>query len=52
MGDGSDDALLTAHEFGHDWFGHSRYSCAGWSSAAHVMVPTMCNYGAATTIDN
>ncbi|RZS41030.1 hypothetical protein EV193_103348 [Herbihabitans rhizosphaerae] len=44
MGGVSDDALLAAHEFGHDWYGHSSYQCAGWSSAAHVMAPTMCNY--------
>ncbi|UQA91584.1 hypothetical protein [Streptomyces halobius] len=45
MGGVNDQALLAAHEFGHDWYGHSSYRCAGWSSPAHVMAPTMCGYG-------
>jgi hypothetical protein len=43
MGGVNDDALLAAHEFGHDWFGHSTYRCAGWGSAAEVMAPSICN---------
>lgn len=39
----NDDALLAAHEFGHDWYGHSDYQCAGWGSPAEVMSPTICN---------
>ncbi|MFW6691940.1 hypothetical protein [Streptomyces sp. MAR4 CNX-425] len=42
MGGVGDDALLAAHEFGHDWYGHSGYQCAGWSSPAHVMAPSIC----------
>ncbi|WP_240686956.1 hypothetical protein [Amycolatopsis suaedae] len=42
MGGVSDDRLLAAHEFGHDWYGHSSYRCAGWSSPSHVMAPSMC----------
>ena len=42
MGGVSDDALLAAHEFGHDWYAHSSYQCAGWGSPAEVMAPTMC----------
>lgn len=37
-----DGALLAAHEFGHNWFGHSNYSCTGWSSASHVMGQATC----------
>ncbi|GAA2663729.1 hypothetical protein GCM10010400_24010 [Streptomyces aculeolatus] len=44
LGGVNDDALLAAHEFGHDWYGHSSYQCAGWSSAAHVMAPSICNF--------
>ncbi|MFC0623113.1 hypothetical protein [Kribbella deserti] len=43
MGGVTDGALLAAHEFGHDWYGHSTYRCAGWSSPAHVMAPSICN---------
>ncbi|GAB3479270.1 hypothetical protein [Amycolatopsis cihanbeyliensis] len=43
MGGVNDDALLAAHEFGHDWYGHSSYRCAGWSSPSHVMAPSICN---------
>jgi hypothetical protein len=39
----NDDALLAAHEFGHDWYGHSSYQCAGWGSPAEVMAPSICN---------
>ncbi|HYJ70548.1 MAG TPA: hypothetical protein VEX15_23080 [Nocardioidaceae bacterium] len=39
----NDDALLAAHEFGHDWYGHSSFQCAGWGSPAEVMSPTICN---------
>lgn len=46
MGGVNDDALLAAHEFGHDWYGHSNYRCAGWSSPAHVMAPSICNFAA------
>lgn len=42
MGGVGDDALLAAHEFGHDWYGHSSYQCAGWSSPSHVMAPSIC----------
>ncbi|WBB57779.1 hypothetical protein O7599_19025 [Streptomyces sp. WMMC500] len=45
LGGVNDDALLAAHEFGHDWYGHSSYQCAGWSSPAHVMAPSICNFG-------
>jgi hypothetical protein len=43
MGGVTDDALLAAHEFGHDWYGHSSFQCAGWDSPANVMAPTICN---------
>lgn len=49
MGGVRADALLAAHEFGHDWYGHSGYRCAGWSSPAHVMAPRICNYTAGIT---
>ncbi|TDD31869.1 hypothetical protein E1287_24910 [Actinomadura sp. KC06] len=42
MGGVRDGALLAAHEFGHDWYGHSSYQCAGWGSAQEVMAPSMC----------
>jgi opacity protein-like surface antigen len=56
MGGVGDGALLAAHEFGHDWYGHSSYQCAGWSSPAHVMAPSICTFGktgavSKTTID-
>ncbi|WP_367137412.1 hypothetical protein [Saccharothrix sp. HUAS TT1] len=51
MGGVNDDALLAAHEFGHNWYGHSSYQCAGWGSAQQVMAPSICNYSGATTID-
>ncbi|WBQ03403.1 hypothetical protein [Kribbella sp. CA-293567] len=39
-----DPALLAAHEFGHNWYGHStRYRCSGWSSPDHVMGPNTCS---------
>lgn len=38
----SDFALLAAHEFGHNWYGHSAAGCANWASAYEVMRPTMC----------
>lgn len=38
----SDFALLNAHEFGHNWYGHSDPGCANWASAYEVMRPTMC----------
>jgi len=43
MGGVNDDALLAAHEFGHDWYGHSTVQCAGWDSPTTVMSPTICN---------
>lgn len=43
MGGVNDDALLAAHEFGHDWYGHSTFQCAGWGSPEEVMSPTICN---------
>lgn len=43
MGGVGDDALLAAHEFGHDWYNHSSYRCAGWGSPAQVMAPSICN---------
>jgi hypothetical protein len=43
MGGVNDDALLAAHEFGHDWYGHSSYQCAGWGSPSEVMAPSICN---------
>ncbi|MFD9903128.1 hypothetical protein [Streptomyces sp. NPDC059063] len=49
MGGVRDQRLLAAHEFGHDWYGHSGYQCAGWSSPQHVMAPSMCGYGPAGT---
>ncbi|MFI0480810.1 hypothetical protein [Actinomadura sp. 9N215] len=42
MGGVRDQRLLAAHEFGHDWYGHSSYRCAGWGSAQEVMAPSMC----------
>lgn len=51
MGGVNDDALLAAHEFGHDWYGHSNFQCAGWGSPEEVMSPTICNLGLATSID-
>jgi hypothetical protein len=35
-------ALLAAHEFGHDWYGHSAAGCANWNSPEDVMRPTIC----------
>ncbi|MEV8371551.1 hypothetical protein AB0P21_02390 [Kribbella sp. NPDC056861] len=35
-------ALLAAHEFGHDWYGHSGDGCANWNSPADVMRTTIC----------
>ncbi|GHE90986.1 hypothetical protein GCM10018785_67100 [Streptomyces longispororuber] len=49
MGGVRDQALLAAHEFGHDWYGHSGYQCAGWTNPQHVMAPSMCGYGPAGT---
>ena len=43
MGGVNDDALLAAHEFGHDWYGHSSAQCASWDTPATVMAPTICN---------
>ncbi|MGH3239127.1 MAG: hypothetical protein ACRDNL_02040 [Spirillospora sp.] len=43
MGGVRDQRLLAAHEFGHDWYGHSSYQCAGWGSPSEVMAPTMCS---------
>jgi hypothetical protein len=43
MGGVNDDALLAAHEFGHDWYGHSNVQCAAWDSPTTVMSPTICN---------
>jgi len=51
MGGVNDDALLAAHEFGHDWYGHSGFQCAGWGSPEEVMSPTICNLGTVTSID-
>ncbi|MGA4844042.1 hypothetical protein [Streptomyces sp. G45] len=45
MGGVGDQALLAAHEFGHDWYGHSGYQCAGWTNPQHVMAPSICGYG-------
>jgi len=47
----NDDALLAAHEFGHDWYGHSSYQCAGWGSPAEVMAPTICNLRSVQQLD-
>ncbi|MEI5101807.1 hypothetical protein RB200_28960 [Streptomyces sp. PmtG] len=44
MGGVGDQALLAAHEFGHDWYNHSSYRCAGWTNAQHVMAPSICSY--------
>jgi hypothetical protein len=38
----NDAALLAAHEFGHNWYGHSFDGCASWASPADVMATTMC----------
>lgn len=38
----SDFALLAAHEFGHNWYGHSGEGCANWSSPDAVMLTMMC----------
>ncbi|MFD3920912.1 hypothetical protein [Streptomyces sp. NPDC058595] len=38
-----DFALLAAHEFGHNWYGHSGTGCASWASQADVMRTTMCS---------
>lgn len=37
-----DFALLAAHEFGHNWYGHSGEGCASWASQSDVMRTTMC----------
>jgi hypothetical protein len=37
-----DVALLAAHEFGHDWYGHSGTGCANWNSPADVMKTSIC----------
>ncbi|GIG69255.1 hypothetical protein [Phytomonospora endophytica] len=37
-----DFALLSAHEFGHNWYGHSASGCANWNSAYDVMKTMMC----------
>jgi hypothetical protein len=50
MGGVGDGALLAAHEFGHDWYGHSSYRCAGWTSPAHVMAPSICTFSGAGTL--
>ncbi|TDB91408.1 hypothetical protein E1264_01910 [Actinomadura sp. KC216] len=42
LGGVRDQRLLAAHEFGHDWYGHSSYRCAGWGSASEVMAPSLC----------
>jgi hypothetical protein len=38
----NDPALLAAHEFGHNWYGHSYDGCASWASPEAVMATTMC----------
>jgi hypothetical protein len=38
----NDFALLSAHEFGHNWYGHSASGCASWGSAYNVMKTMMC----------
>ena len=38
----NDFALLSAHEFGHNWYGHSASGCANWNSAYDVMKTMMC----------
>lgn len=38
----NDAALLAAHEFGHNWYGHSFNGCASWASPTDVMATTMC----------
>jgi hypothetical protein len=38
----NDPALLAAHEFGHNWYGHSFNGCASWASPSDVMATTMC----------
>lgn len=38
----NDPALLAAHEFGHNWYGHSFDGCASWASPTDVMATTMC----------
>jgi hypothetical protein len=38
----NDAALLAAHEFGHNWYGHSFDGCASWASPEAVMATTMC----------
>ncbi|WP_433328355.1 hypothetical protein [Spirillospora sp. CA-294931] len=38
----NDFALLAAHEFGHNWYGHSGTGCASWASASMVMRTHMC----------
>lgn len=38
----NDPALLAAHEFGHNWYGHSYEGCASWASPTDVMATTMC----------
>ncbi|MEU1870652.1 hypothetical protein [Streptomyces sp. NPDC019793] len=37
-----DVALLSAHEFGHNWYDHSAVGCASWNSAYDVMKTQMC----------
>ncbi|MCX2968877.1 MULTISPECIES: hypothetical protein [Streptomyces] len=38
----NDFALLSAHEFGHNWYGHSAQGCASWGSIYNVMKTNMC----------
>ncbi|MFI5734090.1 hypothetical protein ACIA49_28505 [Kribbella sp. NPDC051587] len=34
--------LLAAHEFGHDWYGHSSSGCQDWNSVAGIMKTLNC----------
>ncbi|MEU8730498.1 hypothetical protein AB0C68_14125 [Streptomyces tendae] len=37
-----DFTLLSAHEFGHNWYDHSAVGCASWNSPYDVMKTQMC----------
>ncbi|MEV6521692.1 hypothetical protein AB0M43_07135 [Longispora sp. NPDC051575] len=38
----NDFALLAAHEFGHNWYGHSASGCMSWRSSYEVMRTHSC----------
>jgi hypothetical protein len=46
-----DFALLAAHEFGHDWYGHTGSGCMSLASVQELMRTTICSYNANRTPD-